>query len=292
MRCNLCPRVCGADRRSSFGQCHAAADTARVARSMLHHWEEPFLSGQRGSGAVFFSGCNLGCVFCQNEPLQSGALGRSYNPEELCDLFLELESQGAHNINLVTPTPHIHIILKALRLAKKRGMALPVVYNTSAYERKESLRALEGSVDIYLPDLKYVSSDLSGRFSHAEDYFVFAGPAISEMYRQVGDLSLDGQGMAQRGLIIRHLILPGCLDDSRRALRYIANNYPLGTALSLMRQYAPTPRAMSTPLNRTLTQREYDRIISYAIDLGLNNILIQGKDSANLDFTPSFTDYK
>ena len=257
---------------------------------MLHHWEEPFISGTHGSGAVFFSGCNLGCVFCQNEALQSGALGTDYAPKKLCDLFLSLQSQGAHNINLVTPTPHIPTIRKALLLAKRAGLTLPVVYNTAAYERVEPLRALDGLIDVYLPDLKYVSPILSGRFSDAPDYFSFAAPAILEMYRQVGLLVTDSDGMAMRGLVIRHLVLPGCLDDSRQVLYYIAKNYPPNIALSLMRQYAPTPRAMSTPLNRILTDREYDRIISYALDLGLNNILIQEKAAANLDFTPSFTD--
>lgn len=290
MRCNLCPRLCSVDRQQTLGRCGTPATTARIAQSMLHHWEEPFISGTRGSGAVFFSGCNLGCVFCQNEALQSGALGKDYPPEKLSDLFLCLQSQGAHNINLVTPTPHIPTIRKALLLAKQAGLTLPVVYNTAAYERVEPLRTLDGLIDVYLPDLKYVSPILSGRFSDAPDYFAFAAPAIFEMYRQVGLLVTDSNGMAMRGLVIRHLVLPGCLDDSRQVLCYIAKNYPPNIALSLMRQYAPTPRAMSTPLNRILTGREYDRIISYAIDLGLNNILIQEKAAANLDFTPSFTD--
>ncbi len=290
MRCNLCPRLCGVDRQQTPGRCGTPATTARIARSMLHHWEEPFISGTHGSGAVFFSGCNLGCVFCQNEALQSGALGTDYTPEKLCDLFLSLQSQGAHNINLVTPTPHIPTIRKALLIAKHAGLTLPVVYNTAAYERVEPLRALDGLIDVYLPDFKYVSPILSSKFSDASDYFVFAAPAILEMYRQVGLLVTDSDGMAKRGLVIRHLVLPGCLDDSRKVLCYIAKNYPTNIALSLMRQYAPTPRAMSTPLNRILTDREYDRIISYALDLGLNNILIQEKAAANLDFTPSFTD--
>lgn len=291
MLCNLCPRCCGVDRIHNLGNCGAGV-TPKVARSMLHHWEEPFISGSRGSGAVFFSGCNLGCVFCQNETLQSGLLGSEMDDAALVSLFLSLQAQGAHNINLVTPTPHIPSIRKALIKAKVDGLSIPVVYNTGAYERVESLRSLAGLVDVYLPDLKYVSPVLSGQFSGAADYFAAAAAAIAEMYRQAGDLLLDSDGLAIRGLAIRHLVLPGCLDDSRRVLDYIAGHYPLKTALSLMRQYAPTPRAMETPLNRTLTEREYDRIISYALDLGFNNILIQQKESASLSFTPSFTECK
>lgn len=291
MRCNLCPRNCGVDRLNHLGVCGAGI-APKVARSMLHHWEEPFISGTRGSGAVFFSGCNLGCVFCQNEALQSGQLGKEMDDIALSALFLSLQAQGAHNINLVTPTPHIPSIRRALIKAKADGLSIPIIYNTGAYERVESLRSLSGLIDVYLPDLKYVSPILSDRFSKAEDYFSAAAPAIAEMYRQVGDLSLDSDGLAVGGLAIRHLILPGCLDDSRQALDYIARHYTRETALSLMRQYAPTPRAMETPLNRTLTDREYNRIISYALDLGLNNILIQQKESATLNFTPSFTECK
>ncbi len=291
MRCRLCPRRCGADRAVEPGFCGAGA-VARVARSMLHLWEEPFISGARGSGAIFFSGCNLCCVFCQNAPLQSGALGQAYDAGTLCALLFSLQSQGAHNINLVTPTPHVPMIRSALKTAKSAGLRIPVVYNTGAYERVETLRALDGLIDVYLPDCKYVSHELSGRFSGAADYFAFAAPAIEEMFRQVGALALDEAGLALRGLVIRHMVLPGCLDDSRRVLDHIAKSYPSEVAVSLMRQYAPTPRAMRTPLNRVLTDREYDRIISYALSLGLNNILIQQKDSANLSFTPTFTDYK
>lgn len=291
MRCNLCPRCCGVDRLTNLGAC-GAGEKPKVARSMLHHWEEPFISGTRGSGAVFFSGCNLGCIFCQNEALQSGLLGEEMDFTALSGLFLSLQAQGAHNINLVTPTPHIPSIRKALIKAKAEGLSIPVVYNTGVYERAKSIRSLAGLIDVYLPDLKYISPVLSGQFSGAGDYFLSAAPAIAEMYRQVGDLSLNSEGLAVQGLAIRHLVLPGCLDDSRRVLDYIAQHYPSKIALSLMRQYAPTPRAMETPLNRTLTEREYNRIISYALDLGLNNILIQQKESASLSFTPSFTDWK
>ena len=293
MRCNLCPRRCNADRTVAPGRCGAMRfDAARVARTMLHHWEEPFISGVAGSGAVFFSGCNLGCVFCQNEVLQSGKPGRDFDANGLAELFLSLQEQGAHNINLVTPTPHTLVLRDALRRARQRGLAVPIVYNSGGYERVEALRALEGLVDVYMPDLKYISPALSERFSGAADYFSVAGPAIDEMFRQVGSLTFGGDGLAKRGLLVRHLVLPNCLDDSRRVLDYLHAHLPKDTALSLMRQYAPTPRAMQTPLNRILTTREYDRITDYAQLLGFDRVLIQEKTSASLEFTPTFTDYK
>ncbi|MEG1525123.1 MAG: radical SAM protein [Clostridia bacterium] len=291
MKCSLCPRKCRVNRIDQLGACGAGYQP-RVARAMLHLWEEPSISGTRGSGAVFFSGCNLGCIFCQNDALHDGTLGQEHTPEMLADLFLRLQSQGAHNINLVTPTPHIHSLRRALLLAKKSGLIVPVIYNTGSYETKNALRALDGLIDIYLPDLKYVSPILSRRFSNAEDYFCFASVAIMEMYRQVGDLQTDASGMATRGLMIRHLVLPGCIDDSRKVLDHIVDNYPSSTHLSLMRQYTPTPRVTQPPLNRTLTVREYDRIISYALGIGLTNLLIQQKESANLAYTPTFTDFQ
>ncbi len=289
MRCNLCPRSCGCDRIHTLGACGAGI-APRVARAMLHQWEEPPISGSRGAGAVFFSGCNLGCVFCQNEPLQSGALGRVCDAEQLCDLFLSLQQMGAHNIDLVTPTPHIPVLRRALLRARQSGLTIPVIYNTGAYERIEALRAMEGLVDVYLPDMKYVSPALSERFSCAADYCAAALPAIREMFRQTGHLQLDADGLASRGVLVRHLILPGCVDDTRRVLDALLESFSAELQLSLMRQYAPTPRAMATPLNRVLTSREYDRCISYALSLGFHNIWIQQKTSATLDFTPSFTD--
>lgn len=285
--CYSCPRRCGANRQLHTGDCNAGK-FPRVARAALHHWEEPCISGTRGSGAVFFSGCNLDCVFCQNHVLHDGTLGQEQTPEMLSDLYLSLQAQGAHNINLVTPTPHLAAIRQSLRQAKQRGLTIPVVYNTNAYDLTSSLFALEGLVDIYLPDLKYVTGALALRFSGRADYFSFAAKAILEMHRQVGVLQVGSDGIAERGLLIRHLVLPACVDEARRVLDFIAEHLPLTTHLSLMRQYAPTPNVTAPPLNRRLTSREYQRVIEYCLSLGFSNVWCQDKESASLTYTPDF----
>lgn len=290
-RCTLCPRLCGADRQKHMGLCNAG-DLPRVARASLHFWEEPCISGINGSGAVFFSGCNLSCVFCQNYALHDGTLGIPHTPQALAARYLDLQAQGAHNINLVTPAPHLVAIRESLLLAREKGLQIPVVYNTNGYELAESLYLLEKLVDIYLPDLKYVTPELAERFSGRGDYFTFAAPAIQEMHRQVGTLSLDADGIAQRGLLIRHLVLPACVDEARRVLDYIANVLPIDTHISLMRQYAPTPNITKPPLNRRLTNREYDRIIAYCSSLGFENVWCQEKESASLEYTPTFTGWQ
>lgn len=287
MRCTVCPRRCGTDRTVHTGPCNAG-DLPRVARAALHLWEEPCISGTRGSGAVFFSGCNLACVFCQNHVLHDGKAGRPHTPQQLADRYLALQAAGAHNINLVTPTPHLAAVRTSLALARQNGLRIPVVYNTNGYELVAALRALEGLVDIYLPDLKYVTPALAARFSGRADYFDFAGDAILEMYRQVGTLRLDADGIAVRGLLIRHLVLPACVDEARRVLDFIAAHLPLDTHLSLMRQYAPTPNVTQPPLNRRLTAREYARAVDYCCALGFSNVWIQGPESASLDYTPNF----
>lgn len=289
MRCFLCPRRCGIDRAERIGFC-GEGDTPRVAKVMLHHWEEPFISGTRGSGAVFFSGCNLGCVYCQNHEIRDGGAGALMNANELAQTYLSLQAQGAHNVNLVTAAHFVPVVAESLRLAKEDGLIIPVVYNSGGYELVETLRLLDGLVDVYLPDLKYVSYELSNRFSAAPDYFEVAAEAITEMHRQVGDLVLDGEGIAIRGLAVRHLILPNCVDDSRRVLDSIVTRLPVCTQVSLMSQFTPQPHVTDFPLNRRITAREYDRVISYALSIGLYNILIQRRESASSDFTPAFTD--
>lgn len=289
MQCFLCPRHCGIDRAVQPGFC-GAMETPRVAKIMLHHWEEPFLSGVNGSGTVFFSGCNLGCVFCQNHEIRDGGVGEYYNAEQLSAGYLSLQLQGAHNINLVTAAHHVPLVAESLRMAKARGLSIPVVYNSGGYELAETLRLLDGLVDVYLPDLKYVSSELSERFSGAPDYFAAASAAIEEMYRQVGDLVLSEDGIARRGLVIRHLVLPNCVDDSRKVLDYIVTRFPLSTQVSIMSQFTPKEHVTAFPLNRRITSREYDRVISYALSKGLYNILIQQLNSASAAYTPTFTD--
>lgn len=289
MQCFLCPRRCGIDRAVNPGFC-GAMETPRVSKVMLHHWEEPFLSGTNGSGTVFFSGCNLGCVFCQNHDIRDGGVGESYDAEKLAKAYLSLQEQGAHNINLVTAAHHVPVVAESLRLAKARDLRIPVVYNSGGYELVETLRLLDGLVDIYLPDLKYVSSELSERFSNAPDYFSVASAAIEEMYRQVGDLMFGEDGLARQGLVIRHLVLPNCVDDSRKVLDYIVTRFPLSTQLSVMSQFTPQEHVTAFPLNRRITPREYERVISYALSKGLYNILIQQRGSANSAYTPTFTD--
>lgn len=289
MQCFLCPRRCGVDRAVQPGFC-GAMEMPRVAKIMLHHWEEPFLSGVNGSGTVFFSGCNLGCVFCQNHEIRDGGVGEYYNAEQLSSAYLSLQAQGAHNINLVTAAHHVPIVADSLRLAKARGLSIPVVYNSGGYELAETLRLLDGLVDVYLPDLKYVSSELSERFSGAPDYFLAASAAVEEMYRQVGDLVFGEGGIALRGLAIRHLVLPNCVDDSRKVLDYIVTRFPLSTQVSIMSQFTPQEHVTTFPLNRRITPREYDRVISYALSKGLYNILIQQLNSASAAYTPTFTD--
>ena len=286
--CVLCPRLCGADRAIERGLC-GAEQMPRVAKSMLHQWEEPFISGTRGSGAVFFSGCNLGCVYCQNHEIRDGGIGEIYDVDALSQAYLQLQQQGAHNINLVTAAPYVPEVTESLRRAKTSGLSIPVVYNSSGYELVETLRQLDGLVDVYLPDWKYVSPLLSKKFSNAADYAPIAAAAITEMYRQVGGLTLDEMGLATRGLVIRHLVLPNCADDSRKVLDEIAARFPLSTHLSLMSQYTPSVYTTEFPLNRRITQREYDRVISYALSLGLHNILIQELNSAQSHYTPQFT---
>lgn len=285
----LCPRKCGADRSIQRGFCGAEA-LPRVAKIMLHPWEEPFISGTRGSGTVFFSGCNLGCIYCQNYTIRDGGVGELYTVEALTAAYLSLQAQGAHNINLVTAAPYVPEVAQSLRLAKAQGLQIPVVYNSSGYECAEAILQLEGLVDIYLPDWKYVSPLLSKKFSNAPDYADVAKAALLEMHRQVGDLVLDEDGLATRGLVIRHLILPGCADDSRKVLDEIAACLPAATHVSLMSQYTPQVYTTEFPLNRRITQREYDRVISYALSLGLHNILIQERDSAQSLYTPQFTE--
>jgi len=284
----LCPRACGADRETQRGLCGAEA-LPRVAKVMLHQWEEPFISGTRGSGAVFFSGCNLGCVYCQNHTIRNGAVGETMDEDALAHAYLTLQQDGAHNINLVTAAPYVPEVAKSLRRAKALGLTIPVVYNSSAYECVEALEQLDGLVDVYLPDWKYVSPLLSKKFSNAPDYAEVAAAAIEEMFRQVGELVLDDECIAKRGLVIRHLILPGCADDSRKVLDEIVKCLPLSTYVSLMSQYTPQVYTTEFPLNRRITQREYDRVISYALSLGLHNILIQQRDSAQSAYTPQFT---
>lgn len=299
--CRLCPVECGADRAVLAGGCGVGAfcglggrdpyTTALVARAARHYFEEPPISGTKGSGAIFFSGCNMACIFCQNMEISKNQSGRLTDASELSDIMLRLQDLGSHNINLVTPAPHLKLLLKALPLVKKRGLNIPVVYNTNAYEKADSLKLLDGLIDIYLPDLKYVDSGISERYSGRSDYFKFASEAILEMQRQCGILKLDENGIAARGILIRHLALPGSVDEARSVLNFIHDNLPIETHISLMSQYTPLFDCLKPPLNRRILKREYERAVDYALSLGFMNIYIQDMTSAEEKFIPDFNGF-
>ncbi len=297
----------------------------RVARAALHFWEEPCISGTAGSGAVFFSGCNLGCVFCQNYAISRGHVGKNITVQRLSDIFLELQDKGANNINLVTAGHFLPVVIDALEDAKNRGLSIPIVYNTSSYEKVEAIRDLDGLVDIYLPDLKYVSSRLSGDFSKAPDYFEVASKAIEEMVRQTGepeffvkkkaslnqqmslwesedvmdaatynecadDLMSEGREvLMKRGTIVRHLLLPGCTEDSKAVVKYLYETYGDSIFISIMNQYTPMPQVAGHPLlSRKVTDDEYNEVLDYAIDSGIENAFMQEGDVAEESFIPNF----
>lgn len=287
MPCSLCPRNCLTDRSIQNGFC-GCSSVPKVARIGLHRFEEPPISGSRGSGTVFFSGCNLKCVFCQNHCLQSGNMGEPFDAVRLANAYLELQRLGAHNINLVTPTPHIPVIAESIVLARDIGVALPFVFNTNSYVSQAALLQLDGLIDIYLPDLKYKSSVLSQRYSKAADYFEVAIAAIEEMYRQVGNLRLDKNGLATKGVLIRHLVLPACTFDTKELLGEICMRFKSSAYLSLMRQYTPLPSVAEPPLNRKITDREYQTCIDRCALLGLTNVFLQDKSSASFEYTPEF----
>ena len=284
--CTLCPRECGVDRSANKGAC-GCGSVPYIARAALHLWEEPFISGSRGSGAIFFCGCNMRCVFCQNFDISRAETGERVDAHRLAQIMLLLQEQGAHNINLVTPAPHTDILIPAITIARAQGLNIPTVYNTNAYEKAETLRRLDGLIDIYLPDLKYVSSIPAGRYSGTPDYFEYAATAVLEMQRQVGALELDGEGMARRGIVIRHLVLPCSLDETRGVLDFIRASLPIETYISLMCQYVPMHGA-KPPIDRKLLPREYDRAVEYCASLGFENVLLQEQNSADTAFIPAF----
>ncbi len=333
--CHLCPRNCGVNRNISEGFC-GCSSTLKASRAALHHWEEPCISGTRGSGAVFFSGCTLKCCFCQNYLISQGSFGKEITPKHLGEIFLSLQEQGAHNIDLITATQFLPLILPALDLVKhklhipvvyncggyekKETLALlkdyidiylpdlkyyssvlskryskaenhiPVVYNCGGYEKKETLALLKDYIDIYLPDLKYYSSVLSKRYSKAENYFEVASLAILSMIEQTGGLEYDQHGILQKGVIIRHMVLPGCKDDSIQLLHWMKDTLPEGNyLLSLLSQYTPFYKSCEYPeINRRITTYEYNKVLDTAIALGLTDGFMQEKSSAKEEYTPPF----
>lgn len=287
--CLLCPRKCGTNRRTGqTGVCGVSSEI-KVARAALHYWEEPCISGKRGSGAVFFLGCSLHCVFCQNREISDGKEGKVISKERLSDIFMELAGKGANNINLVTPGQYIPDIVWAVNNAKSRGMKLPIIYNTSGYENVTELKLLEGIVDVYLPDFKYMDSTLSAMYSRAKDYPSVAKQALSEMVRQQPDVVIDdATGLIQKGVIVRQLLLPGHVNDAKAVLKYLYDTYHDHVYISMMSQFTPIALKDYPEINRTVTRREYERLIDYALEIGITNAFIQEGDVAKDSFIPAF----
>lgn len=287
--CLLCPRKCGINRRTGqTGVCGVSSEI-KVARAALHYWEEPCISGKRGSGAVFFSGCSLHCVFCQNREISDGKEGKVISKERLSDIFMELADKGANNINLVTPGQYIPDIVWAVNDAKSRGMKLSIIYNTSGYENVTELKLLEGIVDVYLPDFKYMDSTLSAMYSRAKDYPSVAKQALSEMVRQQPDVVIDDvTGLIQKGVIVRQLLLPGHVNDAKAVLKYLYDTYHDHVYISMMSQFTPIALKDYPEINRTVTRREYERLVDYALKIGITNAFIQEGDVAKDSFIPAF----
>ncbi|HIS76881.1 MAG TPA: radical SAM protein [Candidatus Merdivicinus excrementipullorum] len=288
--CRLCPRECGVNRlEGQRGRCGAVGETVKVARAALHYWEEPCISGSRGSGAVFFSYCPLGCVYCQNREISRGDAGKEIAVSRLAEIFLELQGKQAHNINLVTPTHYVPQIILALREAKEKGLSIPVVFNCGGYEKPETLKLLEGLVDVWLPDFKYVSTEHAAKYSGAADYLENAKAALSEMVRQAGKPVFDIHGIMTRGVIVRHLVLPGMSKESKKILRYLHRTYGDRIYLSIMSQFTPLENVRDYPeIDRTVTESEYENLLDFAVNIGIENAYIQEGGTADESFIPPF----
>ena len=287
--CCLCPRNCGADRTKGENGFCLSSELPKAALASIHNYEEPPISGTRGSGTVFFSGCNLKCIFCQNYTISQQNYGKTITTDELAEIFINQQKRNVHNLNLVSARHFIVPVRQALIKAKENGLSIPVVYNSSGYEKAESIKLLDGLVDIYLPDIKYFSAELSKKYSFAENYFEYASKAVEEMYRQVGKPVFDKDGIMKKGVIIRHLVLPNCRKDSFKILDYIKNTFGDNVYVSLLSQYTPMYKAKETKeLNRRITSFEYNSVIDYFFKIGLKNGYMQEKSSAESTYTPIF----
>ena len=287
--CSLCPRECGVNRLNGRkGFCGQTA-SLKVARAALHMWEEPCISGTNGSGTVFFAGCHLGCVFCQNGQISRGSNGKEISIIRLAQIFMELQEKGAHNINLVTPTHFVPHIIEALRISRKMGLHLPIVYNTGGFEKLDTLQLLDGWVDVYLTDFKFMDLHLARRYANEEGYSFYAAKALEEMYRQTGDPVFDEDGMMTKGIIVRHMVLPGQAMDSRRIIDYIYDTYGDKVYLSLMNQYTPSGNLEKYPeLKVKVKTKVYERLIDYTLRKGVENAFIQEGQTAKESFIPDF----
>ena len=287
-KCTICPHKCGIDRTQIAGRCRAT-DKIKIALYSVHKFEEPCISGENGSGTIFFSNCNMNCIYCQNYEISQQGKGREVSIEELANIMIIQQERGVENINLVTPTSYAIQIIEAIKIAKEKGLKIPIVYNTNGYENVETLKLLEGFVDIYLPDLKYVDNALSKKYSKVDNYFEIATKAIKEMYRQVGQPILNENGIMQKGLMIRHLILPNQVENSKQILKWIKENMDDHVFVSIMAQYFPTYKAKETnELNRKLTQKEYEEVENYLYDLELENGYIQELGEHEEEYVPKW----
>lgn len=284
-KCRLCPRNCNINREETVGYC-GVGDKIKIGRAAPHHWEEPFISGENGSGTVFFSGCSLRCVFCQNKKISRGEVGRAISIDELAEIYLSLERQGVHNVNLVTATHYTEKVAESIVLAKKRGCRLPFLWNSSGYEHVETLKKLDGLIDIYLPDMKYHSSELSKKYSNCPDYFELSSKAIHEMRRQTGT-PLVKNGLLKYGTVVRHLVLPNCVTDSKKIIEYLYSTYGDSIYISIMSQYVPFG-SVPEEINRRITEEEYDDVVEYAQSIGVTNAFLQERESAVESFIPEF----
>lgn len=285
-KCNLCPRECCVNRNNKeLGYCRAS-NKLKIGGYHLHMWEEPIISGKNGSGTIFFSYCNLRCIYCQNYDISIYDNGEEITIDRFANICLELQDMGAENINLVTPSHYIPLIREGLIMAKDKGLNIPIVYNTSGYEKVDSLRLLDGLVDIYLPDFKYYDDNL-GKYSNVNNYFEIADKAIQEMYRQVGSPIIK-KGIMRRGIIVRHLVLPHHSDDSKKVVKYLYDKYGDNIYLSIMNQYTPVRRCKYLELNDKVSEREYDNVIDYAYDIGIRKCFVQDSESQSESFIPVF----
>ena len=285
-KCTICPHKCGINRTKYEGRCKST-DKIKIALYSTHNFEEPCISGENGSGTIFFSNCNMNCLYCQNYEISQQGKGKEISIEELADIMIKQQENGVENINLVTPTSYVIHIIEAIKIAKSKGLHIPIVYNTNGYENVETLRLLEGYIDIYLPDFKYYYNELGQKLSNVNNYFEVATQAIKEMYRQVGSPQINENGIMQKGLMIRHLVLPNNIDNSKQVLKWIKENIDNAVYVSIMAQYFPTYKAKDVDkLNRKLTQEEYDEIESYLYDLDLDNGYIQELGEHEEEYVP------
>lgn len=287
-KCMLCPRECKVNRNNNeIGYCRAS-NKMKIGGYHLHLWEEPIITGEKGSGTIFFSYCNLGCIFCQNYDISLNSVGEDISNQRLSEIMLELQENGASNINLVTPTHYLPSIKESIILAKRKGLSIPIIYNTSGYEKIESLRLLKGLIDIYLPDFKYYDDNLGIKYSKVNNYFAYASSSLEEMYQELGKCKYDKDGNLVSGIIVRHLVLPGHIEDSKKVLKYLYDKYQNNIIYSIMNQYTPIRKLDIQNLNRKVSKEEYDNLIDYAYNLGIRECFVQEEESQSESFIPNF----